>query len=131
MLIDVYLLPWDGSAPGTWQQRPPKLASHPKLHRLAAVTLAVVAYAKLRSWLAGDHLVRIYRKVRQAHKRLDGMLQRRHQSQIGPKGQLLLACAGARLSGRAVRARCALHAVQCKLAKVVLHRELLCPLWLH
>ncbi len=35
-----------------------------QLVRLVLLGCAGVAYVKLRSWLAGDHLVRIYRKVR-------------------------------------------------------------------
>ena len=63
ILIDVYLLPWPRRDHRTCQQHLIQLAKHRKAARLAAVSAAVVAYAKLRSWLAGDHLVRIYRKV--------------------------------------------------------------------
>ena len=63
VLIDVYILPWPrrGSRPLPRHAR--QLALHRKTIRLAVVVGAVTAYAQLRSWLSGDHLVRIYRKV--------------------------------------------------------------------
>ena len=63
MLIDVYLLPWPRRGSTSLQRRLMQLASNRKAHRLLLVGGAVTAYAQLRSLLAGDHLVRIYRKV--------------------------------------------------------------------
>ncbi len=40
-----------------------KLLRSRKAARLACLALALFAYVKLRSWVAGDQLVRIYRKV--------------------------------------------------------------------
>ncbi len=63
VLIDVYMLPWPRLSSCSLRHQAAQLACHRKVIRLAAVTAAVAAYAQLRSWLAGDHLVRIYRKV--------------------------------------------------------------------
>ena len=55
ILIDVYMLPWPRRSPQTHHQPQgdpwrylAQLAGHRKVHRLAAVAAAVVAYAKLR-----------------------------------------------------------------------------------
>jgi hypothetical protein len=40
-----------------------KLLRSRKAARLVALALALLSYVKLRSWVAGDQLVRIYRKV--------------------------------------------------------------------
>ena len=63
VLIDMYMLPWPRLSSSSLRHHAAQLACHRKVIRLVAVTAAVVAYAQLRSWLAGDHLVRIYRKV--------------------------------------------------------------------
>ncbi|DBA82648.1 hypothetical protein WJX77_007258 [Trebouxia sp. C0004] len=63
VLIDIYLLPWPRLSSSSLRHCAAQLACHRKVIRLVAVTAAVAAYAQLRSWLAGDHLVRIYRKV--------------------------------------------------------------------
>lgn len=63
MLLDLCLLPWPRRDPAGPQLCASQLLSHRKVHRLLATLVSVVAYTKLRSWLAGDHLVRIYRKV--------------------------------------------------------------------
>lgn len=74
VLWDVYLLPWPNRGGRTLPQRALQLANHKKVHRLVVMCCTVVAYARLRSWLAGDHLVRIYRKV--AHCNLPLYCQR-------------------------------------------------------
>lgn len=63
VLIDTYMLPWPRLSSRSLRHHAAQLACHRKVIRLVAVTAAVAAYAQLRSWLAGDHLVRIYRKV--------------------------------------------------------------------
>ncbi|KAA6425208.1 MAG: hypothetical protein FRX49_04703 [Trebouxia sp. A1-2] len=63
VLIDMYILPWPRLSSRSLRHHTAQLACHRKVIRLVAVTAAVAAYAQLRSWLAGDHLVRIYRKV--------------------------------------------------------------------
>ena len=63
ILIDIYILPWPRRGSTSLQQHVGQLASSTKTHRLLVIASAVVAYAKLRSWLAIDHLVSIYRKV--------------------------------------------------------------------
>lgn len=63
MLLDLYMLPWPRRGSACLYQHAAHLLRHRKLHRLLLMLLTVLAYAKLRSWLAGDHLVRIYRKV--------------------------------------------------------------------
>ncbi|KAL0052516.1 hypothetical protein WJX82_003322 [Trebouxia sp. C0006] len=63
VLIDVYMLPWPRLSSRSLRHHAAQLLCHRKVIRLVAVTAAVAAYAQLRSWLAGDHLVRIYRKV--------------------------------------------------------------------
>lgn len=62
-LWDVFLMPWPPRAGRTPFQRACQLMHHKKVHRILVISCCVVAYARLRSWLAGDHLVRIYRKV--------------------------------------------------------------------
>ena len=68
VLWDVFLLPWPVRGRRGAVQRAVQLAATRKAQRLALVSCCVLAYACLRSWLAGDHLVRIYRKVRQGQK---------------------------------------------------------------
>lgn len=63
VLWDVFLLPWPSRGLRTLAQRAIQLVAHKKGHRLIVICGCVIAYAHLRSWLAGDHLVRIYRKV--------------------------------------------------------------------
>ena len=63
VLIDMYMLPWPRRGSGPWPRHALQLALHRKTIRVVLIGAAVTAYARLRSWLAGDHLVRIYRKV--------------------------------------------------------------------
>ena len=67
MLLDLYMLPWPRGGTATLMQRVSLLLRHRKLHRMLLMLLALASYAQLRSWLAGDHLVRIYRKVHMAY----------------------------------------------------------------
>ena len=67
MLLDLWLLPWPRRGPACLRLHPARLLTHRKLHRLLFTLVSVAAYIKLRSWLAGDHLVRIYRKVCPRH----------------------------------------------------------------
>ena len=63
MLLDVCLLPWPRRGAACLRMHVTQLLRHRKVHRLLATLVSVAAYTKLRAWLAGDHLVRIYRKV--------------------------------------------------------------------
>lgn len=67
MLLDLCLLPWPRRGPACLRLHALRLLTHTKLHRLLSTLASVAAYTKLRSWLAGDHLVRIYRKVCLSH----------------------------------------------------------------
>lgn len=69
MLLDLCLLPWPRRGPACLRlhRHAARLLTHRKLHRLLLTLLSLAAYTKLRSWLAGDHLVRIYRKVSPFH----------------------------------------------------------------
>ena len=66
-LLDLCLLPWPRRGPARLCLHAKHLLSHRKVHRLLVMLVSVAAYTRLRSWLAGDHLVRIYRKVRLLH----------------------------------------------------------------
>ena len=69
MLLDLCLLPWPRRGPACLRLHVFRLLTRRKLHRLLLTLASVAAYTKLRSWLAGDHLVRIYRKVCPSHSR--------------------------------------------------------------
>ena len=59
-----------GGRPGPLRRQASKgglpyaIGANPLVMRIALMVAAVLAYVRTRSWLAGDHLVRIYRKVR-------------------------------------------------------------------
>ena len=63
VLWDVFLVPWPPKAGRSPVQRANQLLHHKKVHRILLISSCVLCYTRLRSWLAGDHLVRIYRKV--------------------------------------------------------------------
>ena len=67
-----------------------------------AVLLATVAtYVRLRSWLAGDQLVRIYRKVSMSHgtQQLPRWQPCAGQAAAWHSGKQIILCAGSRAAG--------------------------------